>query len=317
MIRSNWMQRLLRGLISLLGAGLGAALVLGVVQTIHLADPDQTIPFRVLVFSYAGMAVLGALIFFLLSRRMLSWIGHIVVGLERRMDALTLPQLICRIAGLAMGLLMAVLLTQILHFMGDSLFTTTLAVILYIVLMAAGYTIGRKRSDEAEKLILHSVRQPHRIKRPRLRHRHHGTAARYLVDTSTLIDGRLVSVCRLGFLEGELIIPDPVMDELRHIADQTDPARRAKGRRGLDMITELQKHIRVRVLPLEDAVDEDADATLLRLSRKLKVPVITNDYNLTKAARASGLRALNVNDLADALRPVVAAGDQLRVTIVK
>ena len=139
-----------------------------------------------------------------------------------------------------------------------------------------------------------------------------------MIDTSALIDGRIVELFRLGFLDGELIVPDFVLDELRHVADSADPARRARGRRGLDVVEQLQK-LSTSVHTLETGLSgtEEVDLKLMKLARKRKADLITGDYNLARAAQVSGVRVLNLNQLAAALRPVVSAGDPLEITILK
>ena len=139
-----------------------------------------------------------------------------------------------------------------------------------------------------------------------------------MIDTSALIDGRIVELFRLGFLDGELIVPDFVLDELRHVADSADPARRARGRRGLDVVEQLQK-LSASVHTLETGLSgtEEVDLKLMKLARKRKADLITGDYNLARAAQVSGVRVLNLNQLAAALRPVVSAGDPLEITILK
>jgi uncharacterized protein YacL len=144
-----------------------------------------------------------------------------------------------------------------------------------------------------------------------------GAAA--LVDTSVLIDGRVADLARAGFVPGRLLVPGFVLEELQRLADAGDPVRRAKGRRGLRVVEELQAGADVAC----ETVDRDfpgtpeVDARLVRLALALGASVMTNDHNLTTVARIEGLRVLNLNDLALAMRPILAAGEVMEVTIVK
>jgi uncharacterized protein YacL len=140
-----------------------------------------------------------------------------------------------------------------------------------------------------------------------------------LVDTSVLIDGRITDLARAGFLPARLLVPGFVLEELQRIADSGDPVRRAKGRRGLRVVEGLRASTDVRC----EVVDRDfpgtpeVDARLVRLARALGASVMTTDHNLTSVARIEGVRVLNLNDLALAMRPILAAGEIMEVTIVK
>jgi uncharacterized protein YacL len=140
-----------------------------------------------------------------------------------------------------------------------------------------------------------------------------------LLDTSVLIDGRITDLVRSGFLPARLLIPGFVLEELQRIADAGDPVRRAKGRRGLRVVEGLRASTDVSC----EVVDRDfpgtpeVDARLVRLARALEASVMTTDHNLTSVARIEGIRVLNLNDLALAMRPILAAGETMEVTIVK
>ncbi|NIM06831.1 MAG: hypothetical protein GTO55_09850 [Armatimonadetes bacterium] len=142
-----------------------------------------------------------------------------------------------------------------------------------------------------------------------------------LFDTNVIIDGRIADICRAGFVEGPLYIPDFVLEELHLIADSSDNLRRARGRRGLDILAQLQKEQKkVRVydhykspMPRGEAVD----AKLVRLAKELEASIVTNDFNLNKVASLQGITVLNVNELASALRPIVLPGEDLTVTVVR
>ena len=141
-----------------------------------------------------------------------------------------------------------------------------------------------------------------------------------VVDTSVIIDGRIADICDSGFLDGTLIIPRFVLRELQSIADSADVLRRAKGRRGLDIIKAMQdKTDKVYILVVEDDYPElrDVDAKLLRLAADYNAKVMTNDYNLNKVAQIEGVSVLNINDLANAIKPAVLPDEQMQVKIIK
>jgi len=143
-----------------------------------------------------------------------------------------------------------------------------------------------------------------------------GRACPKVLDTSAIIDGRILDICRTGFLEGDIVVPSFVLDELRHIADSADTLRRGRGRRGLDVLQKLQEEVPLRIEEKDD-YDGEVDVKLLRLARDLKGAVMTNDYNLNKVAGVAGVPVLNVNDLAGALRPNVLPGEEMTVRVIR
>jgi uncharacterized protein YacL len=140
-----------------------------------------------------------------------------------------------------------------------------------------------------------------------------------LLDTSVIIDGRVADISRTGFLDGVLTIPRFVLAELQHIADSPDPLRRNRGRRGLDMLNKLQKEsvVPIRISDIDIEEVHEVDDKLVRLSKNLHCPVLTNDYNLNRVAELQGVRVLNINELANAVRAVVLPGETMHVRVVQ
>jgi uncharacterized protein YacL len=146
-----------------------------------------------------------------------------------------------------------------------------------------------------------------------------GGSREALIDTSALIDGRLSDVVASGFLDLDLVVPEFVLRELQHVADAPEPMRRARGRRGLDVLQALRASLRLPVRVVNDDVPEESavDLKLVALARRRGAALITTDFNLNKVAGIRDVVVLNVNDLAHALRPAVLPGETLRVTVVK
>jgi uncharacterized protein YacL len=140
-----------------------------------------------------------------------------------------------------------------------------------------------------------------------------------LVDTSVIIDGRIADVCETGFLDGVFVIPQFILQELQHIADSPDSLKRARGRRGLDILNRMKKmpQINVRIVEEDFPKIKEVDAKLVALGKKMDAKVLTNDFNLNKVAELQGVPVLNVNDLANAIKPVVLPGEPLKVFIIK
>jgi uncharacterized protein YacL len=140
-----------------------------------------------------------------------------------------------------------------------------------------------------------------------------------LLDTSVIIDGRIADIVETGFLDGVLVISEFVLQELQHIADSADPTRRARGRRGLDVLKRLQQEnlVEVRIDRQDFENLNEVDAKLVALALRLNAQIVTNDYNLAKVADVQGIRVLNINQLANALKPVVLPGEVLKLQILK
>ena len=140
-----------------------------------------------------------------------------------------------------------------------------------------------------------------------------------ILDTSVIIEGRIADLCETGFLEGSFILPNFILQELQHIADSSDSMKRARGRRGLDILHRIQKMVDIDV----QIVDNDypsirkVDAKLVALAREIGAKIMTNDLNLNKVAELQGVQVLNINDLSNALKPVVLPGESIRVFILK
>jgi len=143
-----------------------------------------------------------------------------------------------------------------------------------------------------------------------------------VLDTSAIIDGRIVDIAQTGFFEGDLIVPRFVLDEVQTIADSPDKLRRNRGRYGLDVLNRLKAADRVEVRIFDAEVPEvaqsnDVDAKLVALAKHLQAVIVTDDYNLNKVAQLRGVSVLNINDLANALKPVVQAGEEMSVEVIK
>ncbi len=141
----------------------------------------------------------------------------------------------------------------------------------------------------------------------------------YILDTSAIIDGRILDICSTNVISRALTIPDFVLRELQQIADSPDRLRRKRGRRGLDVVRNLQKDDQVRVILLQTDVPErcEVDMELVALAKRTNGRIITNDFNLNKVAQIEGMKVVNINDLANALKPVVLPGETLTVTILR
>ena len=312
-MRSKGMEKLLKLLLVLLGIGIGLAAAQLGLALYRLSHQSADIPAWVPVAAYSAMGVLGGIILLLLSRRIIRRVSNLSQEMQREFDKMPVNQLLSAVIGLILGLIVAALLRHMISFLGDGVAGAALTAILYLTLGALGYNIGKRRSREFMAMIIRLSGA-----REKSKTRKHGYAARKYVDTSAIIDGRILEVAKTGFIEGEFVIPQYVVDELQHVADSADDSRRERGRRGLEILREMQDSLKQLVIDPADIEDlQDVDVKLLRQARDCGGTVITVDYNLQKAAAVSGVRSLNVNELADSLRPAIVQGMDLRVRVTK
>ena len=150
-------------------------------------------------------------------------------------------------------------------------------------------------------------------------HKKGASGRQIILDTSAIIDGRIADISQTGFIHSSFIIPRFILDELQHIADSSDSLRRNRGRRGLEMLSRLQKDsdIPVEISDVDVEEVQEVDAKLVKLARALRCPILTNDFNLNRVAELQGVQVLNVNELANAVKPVVLPGEELTVRVIQ
>ena len=246
MMKNKTLERLMRFLIMLLGAGVGAAVAALIMPLLYRHAADFMSQPYALPIVYSALCLLGAVFFFALSGAIIRRTMQLMAALEKRWDAMPTQQIFLTSVGLVIGLVVAALLTQLILAAGSSLLTITFSAIVYLLLGYAGMQVGYRRFRDG-KVVMRRLRGRHAKAADALE----GAmmededelvqADRKLLDTSVIIDGRILDVASTGFLEGELVIPQFVLAELRHIADSGDSLRRARGRRGLDVLAKLQK----------------------------------------------------------------------------
>lgn len=236
--------------------------------------------------------------------------GGVIVGAEYGLQRLPFGKVIGGLAGLGAGLALA----GLAQWVGASIFAldaTILQVVGLVLIIGIPYfgtmlgsRYGKERIASATK-----VTEPAGA---------HGPHSKIL-DTSVIIDGRVSDLCETGFLEGAFLVPQFILNELQHIADSSDSLKRARGRRGLDILNKIQKMVDIDVRIVDDDFPQvrEVDSKIVLLAKKVGAKVITNDLNLNKVAELQGVRVLNINELCNALRPVVLPGETIRVFVLK
>jgi len=232
-----------------------------------------------------------------------------IILLELGMKRLSIRNLSAAVFGLIFGFFMAWIVTSVLRLIPMSIeLFSSLQIILIIIFCYLGMVIAMRGKDEFN-LIIPYVKFVRQDKKEDV----------ILLDTSVIIDGRAADMLHTKFIEGRLVIPRFVLRELQQIADSQDALKRNRGRRGLDVLNKLQKSTDFDVRIQEDDFPDirEVDAKLVKLAKLLGAKILTNDFNLNKVAELQGVTVLNINELANALRPVVLPGEVMDVRISK
>ena len=236
-------------------------------------------------------------------------LGYLVIKLEEKLKEIPLKNLIGTLIGITAGLLVANLFISklLLTHAKDVPVTLPIYILLYFVLGYLGFRIGEKKSHTLD------------LSKVPLFHRMEASEGNKILDTSTIIDGRIADVCETGFLEGTLIIPQFVLYEIQHIADLQDPVKKTRGRRGLEVLHRLQKQtfVKVKIVDYDFPKIKDVDSKLIALAKNMNGKIITNDFNLNKVAELQGIEVLNLNGLVTSLKPAVLPAEQMTIRIIK
>ena len=232
--------------------------------------------------------------------------------------------------GLILGLVIAFLLTQIYQsVVSQKSLYLTITITIYAFLAFLGWVIGSKKGSELLNLYAKERKALLQAKAGPTEENAYGYNAKdkktgripKILDTSVIIDGRILEIMKTGFLEGPIVIPEFVLVELRHIADSSDALKRNRGRRGLDILNKIQTEYGIELYNTdsEQALKEipEVDVKLLKLAQIMKGKVVTNDFNLNKVAVIKGVAVLNINELANAMKPMVIPGEHMTVTLIK
>jgi uncharacterized protein YacL len=239
--------------------------------------------------------------------------GLLIVGFEFRLRRLSPYQLLGAAAGSILAILGAYLMSLVLGqaFPGNRDTVPFLQVMLLLWMTYCGMVAG---AQQGEKLNWGACSNPLSSEPPATKN-----DDRKILDTSVIIDGRIADIAETGFLEGTLVIPAFVLRELQQVADSADSNKRNRGRRGLDILSRIQKNpdLHIRIAEEDFPQVRDVDMKLLELAKHLHCKVVTNDFNLNKVAQIHGVEVLNINELANSLRPVVLPGEVMKVFILK
>lgn len=256
-----------------------------------------------------GLVVVGGLVGLLVGL----YSFRALVGFINRLENVSLLDKIAAVLGVLLGLVVGLLATAPLAAWSSFGLPIRIFGSLVFVVLGVGFSISAKQQIV---YVFPSLAARTPVTEDQV------AARSKMLDTNIIIDGRIVDICSTGFLEGPILVPGFVLRELHHIADSADSLKRARGRRGLETLNRLNKMPTVDVhifeeYPASDDATEDVDVRLVKLAKELAAEVVTNDYSVNEIAQLHGVRVLNVNELAGAMRPVYLPGEEVMVSIVK
>ena len=283
---------------------------------------------NILTIMMIASGVVFALLLFLLFPVFARHSAKIASRLDKEILHMSPAELLMGAIGLIIGLIIAYLIsTPIVNIINitHTYVSVAITVIVYVVFVWLCVVIASRKGKDVLAAISRMREDAASGRNALLQSRGGGSksnaAMPKVLDTSVIIDGRVADIISAGFLEGRIVIPDFVLVELRHIADSSDNLKRVRGRRGLDVLSRIQGDFGVEIYntTAEKGMDEadEVDVKLLKLAKHLKGKVVTNDFNLNKVAQIQEVGVLNINELANQLKPVVLPGEELRLFLVK
>lgn len=262
-----------------------------------------------------------AIIFMGLGMLLAPLIEKMIRNIQEIVNRQNISTLVFGTTGMLIGLVIGYLISLPFNNLEIPFISSTLPLVFSLVLAIIGYQTAISRKDEWRNLFARN--HPERSSSHKGQVLERKVDDRYykhkLLDTSVIIDGRIADIVQTGFLEGVIVIPNFVLEELQYIADSADALKRAKGRRGLDILNTLQKDTDVPIEFYEGDFDDvaEVDSKLIRLAKMMDAAIVTNDYNLNKVCEFQNIKVFNINTLANAVKPVVIPGEILEVLVVK
>lgn len=304
-------DKIAKFVISLVGVLIGYGITAGLknIEALRLADGGL---FAFFIFIIVMVA--SGIIFFFLSSYFIKGIQKFIYFLEVEIQNRPASDIILGSVGLIVGLIIAYLLSQPFYNIKVPYLGVIVSIVLYLIFGYLGIKIPTRNRDDFTNSLNGFKKNASKEKV-----KANSKSSPKILDTSVIIDGRIADICKTGFVEGPLIIPEFVLEELQRIADSSDSLKRNRGRRGLDILNKIQKELDIEVVICDKKIEEvqEVDSKLLKLAQQMKGKVITNDYNLNKVAEVQGIEVLNINELANAIKPVVLPGEEMVVQVIR
>ena len=315
------LKKLVRAVFTIAGAIVGYGVFLLMKFLVTFAGYEEWVDFsgiQELCISIL-FAIIFGLLFFRLTPTLKKQGKRMTNNLESDLQKMSTNDIVMGTIGLIVGLLVAFLIGQIYGGIKLPYLDVILNIITYIILGYLGIVIATRKGKDIRTAWLTSKKISSVGGSKGSKQKNYATPK--IFDTSVIIDGRISDIMKTGFIEGPIVIPEFVLVELRHIADSSDALKRNRGRRGLDILNKIQSDYGIEIYNTveEKALEEipEVDVKLLKLAQIMNGKVVTNDFNLNKVAGIKGVDVLNINELANAVKPVVLPGEEMTLSLVK
>ncbi|MCI2063247.1 MAG: DUF475 domain-containing protein [Eubacteriaceae bacterium] len=317
------LKKLFRTVFTLVGAGLGYG-VFAITEYLFKISRYPHVVTDLSQWQEMGIALLFVIIFGFIFFKLTPLVNRqskkVSSNIESELQSFSTNEVMAGIIGLVMGLIVAYLISQIYSQIKVPYLPAILSVATYLILGYLGVVIFTKRGKDILPSIV-AARRAEKAGTKKEKKADKKDVSPKIFDTSVIIDGRIADIMKTGFLEGKIVIPEFVLVELRHIADSSDSLKRNRGRRGLDVLKRIESEHGIEIYN-SDGVKEleeipEVDIKLLKLAQMMNGKVVTNDFNLNKVAGIKGVEVLNINELANTLKPVVLPGEDMTLFLVK
>ena len=256
--------------------------------------------------------LLGAVLGYFLIFYFLNKLLYFIMDFEFRFKEITWKKVLITVIGAAIGLIIGTIINFIFSIPRIPRIGMPLQIFINVSFTYMGFALALHKEKDIASFLFKTKKIEEDCPQSK-------TVSNKILDTSVIIDGRIYDICKTGFVEGHFIIPEFVLEELQHIADSADDLKRNRGRRGLDILRKMQNDSQIEVEIIDRDFEEisEVDSKLVKLAQLLEAKVLTNDYNLNKVAELQGIDVLNINELANAVKPVVLPGEEMDVTVIK
>lgn len=309
------LRRNLRAILTAAGS-LGGLSLMSIVQGVILGILADALGLERSIWLTVAVLVLGAVLGGIIG----FFVYPLVTWMEGRLRRTAFIDLMFGAIGLIAGLLIAALMSLVLNEI--PVIGQLLSILIAVVAGYLGLAVATFKREEAAHWLSSLSQRGNKADagaREEAAAQPGGKGSPKVLDTSVIIDGRIKEILETGFLEGPIVVPSFVLDELRHISDSADLLRRNRGRRGLDILNAIQKDPKIEVRIHEERLSEgmEVDTQLLKVAKRMGGSVVTNDYNLNKVAEFQGVPVLNINELANSVKPAVLPGEEMTVQVIK
>lgn len=304
------LKKIVKFIFGIIGAimGYNSVVMLGVSEEIEFTTGNIG---AFLISKQFIAIIIGAIIGYFLISFLLEKFLDFILNFDYKLKEVSWKKIVISFLGIILGLIIGSLINLAFSISSIPGLGLPLQILINVIFIYIGLTLALYKSDDIFNFLFENSKF--------LESSTSSNITKKILDTSVIIDGRIYDICQTGFIEGELIIPEFVLEELRHIADSSDGLKRNRGRRGLDILKKMQKDNKIEVNIIGKNYEEipEVDSKLVKMAKEYQAKIVTNDFNLNKVSELQGVFVLNINELANAVKPVVLPGEEMDVKVIK